>query len=81
MHYYTERKTSRAIGEYITKAIHEICCVREGSEGTIFEATKGYIWATAQCTSVLTQISNRLENNGFIINIYDPCMANKLVNG
>ena len=32
-----------------------------------------------QCTSVLPQIRNSIENNGFAINPYDLCVAKKLV--
>ena len=45
------------------------------------EATKDSIWVTEQFTSVLHKIRNILENNGFVINPYDPCVSKQLVNG
>ena len=61
--------------------MQEICCVAEGSEGTICGATKGSICVTVHYTSILNQIINRLENNSLITNPYDPCVSNKPVKG
>ena len=56
-------------------------CAREGSEVIIRELTKNFILIAVQCPTILPQIGNRPENNGFIKNMYETCVTKKLFNG
>ena len=42
---------------------------------------KGPIWMSQECTIVLPEISWGMAEKGFILNPYDPCVANCDVNG
>ena len=45
------------------------------------KVTESITQISSQCPTILPQTRKILEKNGFIINPYDLCMTNKLLNG
>ncbi len=42
---------------------------------------EGSIWNDEECIAFLQKAGGRIAKHGFEINPYDPCVANKMVNG
>ena len=43
------------------------------------ECTKSYLWSDKECIGVLQKTALRFGGIWFVVNPYDPCVANKLI--
>ena len=47
----------------------------------IHKSTESTKWDVKECTTVLQKLRRDLEDEGFKVNLYSPCLANKQING
>ena len=78
--------TWRALGRdngQVWPDIVQVTCHKnlEGKANALCQDTQGIVWNATQRTTFLKNISKDLEDYGFETNEYDPCVANKTVNG
>ena len=60
--------------------MHHIA-VKKRSTSVVCPTDERLIQVSSGCNSILEKLTHQLVQWGLVVNLYDPCMANKVING